>query len=81
MRSSVLERGGLDFDVRIVALSTLENRGEAYRREVNPRGEVPAIEDDGKVIWDSAACLVYIARKYGGEQWLGRSRPRRALPR
>jgi glutathione S-transferase len=37
---------------------------------LNPRGEVPAIEDAGVVIWDSAACLVYIARKFGGEEWL-----------
>ena len=38
--------------------------------KLNPRGEVPVIEDDGVVIWDSAACLVYVARKYGGERWL-----------
>jgi glutathione S-transferase len=31
---------------------------------------VPAIEDDGNVIWDSAACLAYVARKHGGEKWL-----------
>lgn len=37
---------------------------------LNPRGEVPVLEDDGTVLWDSAACLVYIARKHGGEQWL-----------
>lgn len=38
--------------------------------KLNPRGEVPVLEDDGNVVWDSAACLVYIARKHGGEQWL-----------
>jgi glutathione S-transferase len=38
--------------------------------DLNPRGEVPVLEDDGFVLWDSAACLVYIARKHGGEQWL-----------
>jgi glutathione S-transferase len=37
---------------------------------INPRGEVPVIEDDGVTLWDTAACLVYIARKYGGETWL-----------
>src|SRR5471032_334701 len=37
---------------------------------LNPRGEVPVIEDDGVVLWDSGACLVYIARKFGGKQWL-----------
>lgn len=38
--------------------------------KLNPRGEVPVLDDDGTVIWDSAACLVYVARKHGGEQWL-----------
>lgn len=38
--------------------------------KLNPRGEVPVIEDDGVVIWDSGACLVYLARKLGGEKWL-----------
>jgi glutathione S-transferase len=38
--------------------------------KINPRGEVPVIEDNGTVIWDSGACLVYVARQYGGETWL-----------
>ena len=37
---------------------------------ISPRGEVPVIEDDGVTLWDTAACLVYIARRYGGELWL-----------
>ncbi|MES2565144.1 MAG: glutathione S-transferase family protein [Pseudomonadota bacterium] len=39
-------------------------------RKLSPRGEVPVLEDDGVVVWDSAACLIYLARKYGGEAWL-----------
>ena len=46
-----------------------EHKQPAYLK-INPRGEVPAIEDNGTVIWDSAACLAYLARKYGGETWL-----------
>lgn len=38
--------------------------------KLNPRGQVPVLEDEGEVIWDSQAILVYLARKYGGEQWL-----------
>ncbi len=38
--------------------------------KLNPRGEVPVLEDGGVVLWDSGAILVYLARKYGGEQWL-----------
>jgi glutathione S-transferase len=37
---------------------------------LNPRGQVPVMEIEGKVLWDSTAHLVYIARRYGGEQWL-----------
>ena len=52
----------------------LDNRKEEHRQPpfltLNPRGEVPVIEDDGMVIWDSAACLAYVARKFGGEKWL-----------
>lgn len=52
----------------------LDNKTQDHKKaeylKVNPRGEVPAIEDGGKVFWDSASCLAYIARKHGGEQWL-----------
>ena len=46
-----------------------EHKSAEFLR-LNPRGEVPVIEHDGVVLWDSGACLVYLARKYGGEQWL-----------
>lgn len=46
-----------------------EHKQPAFLK-LNPRGEVPVLEDDGSVVWDSAACLVYVARKHGGEQWL-----------
>jgi glutathione S-transferase len=38
--------------------------------DMNPRGQVPVMEIEGKVFWDSTAHLVYIARQYGGEDWL-----------
>jgi glutathione S-transferase len=56
-------------DVEIIDLANKQHKSAAFLK-INPRGEVPAIEDEGKVIWDSAACLVYIARKWGGDQWL-----------
>jgi glutathione S-transferase len=46
-----------------------EHKSDWFRK-INPRGEVPALDDGGTVLWDSAACLAYIARKHGGEQWL-----------
>jgi glutathione S-transferase len=37
---------------------------------LNPRGQVPVLDDAGSLVWDSMAILVYLARKYGNEQWL-----------
>lgn len=38
--------------------------------KLNPRGQVPVLEDDAQVLWGSTAALVYIARKHGGDKWL-----------
>ena len=46
-----------------------EHKSPAFLK-LNPRGQVPVIEVEGRVIWDSTACLVYVARKHGGESWL-----------
>jgi len=52
----------------------VDTRNKAHKKQpflsLNPRGEVPVLEDDGVVLWDSAAILAYLARKHGGEQWL-----------
>ncbi len=32
--------------------------------ELNPFGQIPVIDDEGTVIWDSAAILVYLCLKY-----------------
>jgi len=37
--------------------------------DLNPWGELPIFEDDGVVLRDSQAILVYLARKFGGEAW------------
>ena len=37
---------------------------------VNPRGQVPVLEDAGEIIWDSQAILIYLARKYDSGKWL-----------
>ena len=52
-----------------IDLAKREHKTPEYLR-LNPRGEVPVLEDAGVVLWDSGACLVYLARKYGGKQWL-----------
>ena len=45
--------------------------------KLNPRGEVPVLVDGDVVLWDSSACLAYIARKHGGEQWFPSTDPGR----
>ncbi len=56
----------------IIDLKNKQHKSAEFLK-INPRGEVPALEDEGKIFWDSAACLVYLARKHGeanaSEQW------------
>lgn len=47
---------------------TSQNKGAKsaeYLSEINPRGTVPAIDDDGLVLWESAAILIYLCEKHG----------------
>jgi glutathione S-transferase len=37
---------------------------------LNPFGQVPVIDDDGFVLGDSNAILVYLAKRYGAAHWL-----------
>lgn len=37
---------------------------------MNPFGQVPVIDDNGTILADSNAILVYLARKYGNSDWL-----------
>lgn len=39
---------------------------------LNPFGQVPVIDDDGTVVADSNAILVYLAMAYGDDTWLPR---------
>ena len=36
---------------------------------LNPFGQVPVLDDNGLILSDSNAILVYLARTYGGEDW------------
>jgi len=35
----------------------------------NPFGQVSVLDDDGQIVRDSQAILVYLAKRYGGLQW------------
>jgi len=60
---------GLDFELVEVDLLKAEQKSEAFLK-LNPFGQVPVLEDDGLVIADSNAILVYLARRYGDASWL-----------
>nr|WP_218044404.1 glutathione S-transferase [Kiloniella laminariae] len=38
--------------------------------KLHPFGQVPVLDDNGTVLWDSNAILVYLARTYGAGRWL-----------
>jgi len=77
-----LERSGNCYKVRLmlallaqpyeritVDLDRGDHTQEAFLR-LNPRGQIPVLEDAGTVVWDSLAILVYLARKSGDPRWL-----------
>ena len=65
----LLEMLQVPYDKVILDTKEKEHKAAPFLA-INPRGQVPALEDEGRIFWDSTACLVYIARKHGGEKWL-----------
>ena len=59
---------GLDYDSRPISLRAGENRTPEFL-SMNPLGKIPVLDDDGFIIRDSQAILVYLAAKHGGLQW------------
>jgi glutathione S-transferase len=82
MKLYMTEMSGNSFKVRVLCAmlgvsyenvridwENREHKSPAFLA-LNPRGQVPVMEIEGKVFWDSTAHLVYVARKFGGETWL-----------
>ena len=65
-----LDQLGVPYEKVPVDLLVWQHKSKEFIDKFNPRGQVPVLEDDGHVIWDSGACLVYIARKYDRTDWL-----------
>ena len=55
---------GLDYENVPVDFGSGETRQPAYLA-VNPNGHVPAIDDNGFVMWESMAINLYLAKKHG----------------
>ncbi|MCR0984580.1 glutathione S-transferase family protein [Roseomonas populi] len=60
---------GVPHELVEVDLAGGEQRSPSFL-SLNPFGQVPVLEDEGAVIPDSNAILVYLARKLGREDWL-----------
>ena len=61
--SIALEEIGAEYEVKKVDLGAGEQLAPEFLA-VNPNGKIPALEDEGIVIWESAAILVYLAEKF-----------------
>jgi len=69
----LLEELGVGYEM--VPLDTYkgDHHADAFKA-INPNGKAPAIEDDGKRVFDSNAILLYLAEKHG--RFLGRPEDR-----
>jgi glutathione S-transferase len=59
------EELGLDYEV--IDIAPADAQKDERLRTLNPNARVPAIDDDGVVIWESIAINLYLAGKHRGE--------------
>jgi glutathione S-transferase len=59
----------LNYSLIDVDLMNGEHKTDEFLK-LNPFGQVPVLDDDGVIIYDSNAILVYLAQKYDNDHWL-----------
>ena len=59
---------GIDYETQSIGLLDKEQFSPEFLK-LNPLHKVPVIDDDGFLLRDSAAILIYLARKYGKPEW------------
>jgi len=62
--SIALEEMGLPYEVRVIDFATQEQKADWYVK-LNPNGRIPTLDDDGFVMFESGAILIYLAEKTG----------------
>lgn len=60
---------GADFELVKVDLQSGAHKGPDFLK-LNRFGQVPVLDDSGTILSDSNAILVYLAKKYGEQNWL-----------
>ena len=61
---------GVPAELVLVDLKQGAHKTPEFLATLNSFGQVPVIDDDGVVLADSNAILVYLAGRYGNTQWL-----------
>ena len=60
---------GIDAELIEVDLAARAHKSADFLK-LNPFGQVPVLDDDGTIIADSNAILVYLAKKHAAKSWL-----------
>ncbi len=58
-----LIESGAPFESREVNLMTGEQKEDEFKK-IHPLGRIPALDDDGTIVWESGAILLYLADKF-----------------
>ncbi|EPG75363.1 glutathione S-transferase [Leptospira fainei serovar Hurstbridge str. BUT 6] len=68
----------LEFKEISVDLLRSEQNGDSFKK-INPVSQIPVLVENDITIWDSHAISIYLAEKYGEDQWLPRSLQSKAI--
>ena len=68
----------IDCEIVPIDIANKEHKSPEYLKK-NPLGEIPALEDGAHVLRDSQAILIYLAKKYGNDDWLPNNAKEMAL--
>ena len=58
-----LEETGAPYELKPILLAKQQQRTEEYLK-INPRGKVPALSVDGKILVENTAILTYLSRRF-----------------
>jgi glutathione S-transferase len=64
-----LEETGAPYELKPILLAKGQQRTEDYLK-INPRGKVPALSVDGKILVENTAILTYLSRKFPNKKLL-----------